>query len=46
MINVVIWEMDSGPDRSDKGLMLTKARFKLVVEFHLSEWKLSGCFGL
>ena len=31
--------------RSGAGPMLAKARSGLVVEFHLPEWKLSGCFG-
>ena len=32
-------------NRSGAKLMLAKARCGLVVEFHLPEWKLSGCFG-
>ena len=48
-------EMSDGPccdlgngfrtNRSGEGLMLAKAKSGLVVEFHLPEWKLSGCFG-
>ena len=32
-------------NRSGKGQILAKATSGLVVEFHLLEWKLFGCFG-